>query len=53
MAGELGGDVQDAVAQAFGFGDLVLAIEGECLGADGDVVRDHGEFKQAAFAVKL
>ena len=45
VAGELSGDVQDAVAQALGFGELVLAIERELLGPDGDVVRQQRELK--------
>ena len=45
VAGELPGDVQDAVAQALGFADLVLAIEHEELCPDHDVVREQSELE--------
>jgi hypothetical protein len=52
VAGELSGDVQDAVAQALGFGELVLAVERELLGPDGDVVREPRELKPRRVGVE-
>ena len=44
-AGEVSGDVQNAVAKPFGFAELVFAIEREQLRPDGDVVRGEGELE--------
>ena len=45
VAGELSGDVQDAVAQPLGLADLVLAVERELLRPDHHVVRGEGELE--------
>ncbi len=38
---EPSGDVEEAVAQAFGFGFGEFAVKHECLGPDEQVVREH------------
>ncbi len=38
---EPGGDVEEAVPQAFRFGFGELAVKAECLGPDDQVVREH------------
>ena len=45
VAGELSGDVQDAVAQPLGLAELVFAVEREQLRPDGDVVRGERELE--------
>lgn len=45
VPGDVTGDVQDPVAQAFGFADLMLGAEGELLGKDDDVVREQRELE--------
>ena len=52
VAGELPGDVQDAVAQPLGLADLVLAVEPELLGPDDDVVRDDRELEPRGVRVE-
>ena len=53
VAGELPGDVQDPVAQPFGFADPVLAVEGEQLGPDHDVVRGERELEPRGVRVEV
>jgi len=45
VAGDLSGDVQDAVAQPLGFADGVLAVEGQQLHPDEDVVSQQRQLK--------
>ena len=45
VAGELAGDVEDAVAQSFGLAALVFAVEGEMLGPGDDVVGGERELE--------
>ena len=45
MAGEVPGHVQNAVAQALGLADRVLAVEDQLLRVDEDVVRGERELK--------
>lgn len=52
VAGELSGDVQDPVAQPFGFTGAVFAVECEQLRPDGDVVRGEGEFEPRGVRVE-
>ena len=52
VAGELSGDVQDPVAQPFGFTGAVFAVEREQLRPDGDVVRGEGEFEPRGVRVE-
>ena len=52
VAGELPGDVQDAVAQPFGLADRVLAVEREQLGPDHDVVGGQRELEPRGVRVE-
>ena len=45
VAGQAAGDVQQPVAQPFGFADAVLAVEEQLLGPDGEIVRDERGFQ--------
>jgi hypothetical protein len=45
VAGQARRDVQDAVAQALGFGDGVLTAQAGLLGPDGQIVRDQRDLK--------
>jgi len=45
VAGQVCGDVQDAVAQPFGFAHAVFTIEAELLGPDRDVMRGQRELQ--------
>ena len=45
VAGQLSGDVQDAVAQSFRFADFVFAVERELLGPDRQVVCGERELE--------
>jgi hypothetical protein len=45
VAGELAGDVEDAIAQSFGLADGLFAVKAELLGPDHDVVGNQGEFE--------
>jgi len=50
VAGEMAGDVQDAVAQPLGLADGVLVLEAELLGPDGDVVWSGLGFAETGFS---